>query len=134
MYPKLTTQKIGAMWRAFKKHQTAYYVALTCGISETTARKYILNHNFATRFAKLQARANEIVDEDQAQSLARAIKNSANINIFIADALLDTLKNKTFKPGTADYDRMVRLERYLRGEPDSRTEQGGTFEWLEVDK
>ena len=134
MHPKLSTQKIGAMWRAYKQHQSAYYVALTCSISETTARKYITNHNFAERFVKLQAKANEYVDDDQAKSLARAIENSANITTFIADALLDALKNKTFKPGTADYDRMVRLERYLRGEPDTRTEQAGTFEWLRVDK
>ena len=131
MHPKLSTQKIGAMWRAYKQHQSAYYVALTCSISETTARKYITNHNFAERFAKLQAKANEILDDDQAKSLARAIKDSANITIFIADALLDALKNKTFKPGTADYDRMVRLERYLRGEPESRTEDVGTWTWKE---
>jgi hypothetical protein len=127
----LSTQQIAALWRAYKIRQTVSFVAKHCDVSWGTAAKYILDHNFAQRFVKLQAKANDILDEDQAKSLARAIKNSANINTFIADALLDALKNKTFKPGTADYDRMVRLERYLRGEPDSRIEQGVSLEWLD---
>ena len=130
----LSTQQIAALWRAYKIRQTARFVARHCSVSQHTAEKYILKHNFAQRLVKLQAKANNILDDDQAKSLARAIENSANINTFIADALIDALKNKTFKPGTADYDRMVRLERYLRGEPDTRTEQAGTFEWLRVDK
>ena len=127
----LSTQQIAALWRAYKIRQNANFVATHCRVSRHTAAKYILNHNFAQRFVKLQAKANDILDDDQAKSLARAIENSANINTFIADALLEALKNKTFKPGTADYDRMVRLERYLRGEPESRTEDVGTWQWLE---
>ena len=109
----LSTQQIAALWRAYKIRQTANYVATHCRVSRHTAAKYILNHNFAQRFVKLQAKANDILDDDHAKSLARAIKNVSNINIFIADALLDALKNKTFKPGTANYDRMVRLEKPL---------------------
>ena len=129
----LSTQQIAALWRAYKIRQTARFVGQHCHVSKNTAGKYIRDHNFAQRYVKLLAKANEYVDDDQAKSLARAIKNVSNINIFIADALLDALKNKTFKPGTADYDRMVRLERYLRGEPESHTEQGFSFEWLKVD-
>ena len=130
----LSTQQIAALWRAYKIRQTANFVATHCRVSRHTAAKYILNHNFAQRFAKLQAKANDILDDDQAKSLARAIKNTSNINTFIADALLDALKKKTFEVGTADYDRMVRLERYLRGEPDTRTDQGVSFRWFKVDK
>lgn len=130
----LTTQQIAALWRAYKIHQTACFVAQRCQVSPHTATKYFLSQNFAARFAKLKARADEIADEDQAKSLARAIKNVAHINSFIADALLEALRNKTLALSTADYDRMLRLERYLRGEPDSHTEQKVSFEWLEVDK
>ena len=129
----LSTQQIAALWRAYKIRQTARFVAQHCTVSPHTAEKYIRNHNFAERYAKLQAKANEFLDEDQAKSLARDLENITNIKSFIADALLDALKNKTFKPGTADYDRILRLERYLRGEPDSRTEQDFSFEWLDDD-
>ena len=129
----LSTQQIAALWRAYKIRQTANYVGTHCHVSHNTVAKYIRDLNFAERFAKLQAKANDILDDDQAKSLARAIKNTANINTFIADALIDALKNKTLKLGTADYDRMVRLERYLRGEPESHTEQDFSFEWLDDD-
>jgi len=129
----LSTQQIAALWRAYKIRQTVSFVAKHCDVSWGTAEKYIRDHNFAQRFAKLQAKANEFLDEDQAKSLARDLKNITNIKSFIADALLDALKNKTFKPGTADYDRILRLERYLRGEPESRTEQDFSFEWLDDD-
>ena len=134
MYPKLSTQKIGAMWRAYKKHQTAYYVALTCGISETTARKYITNQNFATRFAKLLAKVNELVDEDQAKSLANTLKPLSNIRtILLQDALAHAQKGE-LEATISDIDKVVRLERYLRGEPDTRIEEGVSFRWLdEVD-
>jgi len=129
----LSTQQIAALWRAYKIRQTARFVAQHCTVSPHTAEKYIREHNFAERYAKLQAKANEFLDEDQAKSLARDLKNITNIKSFIADALLDALKNKTFEPGTADYDRILRLERYLRGEPESRTEQDFSFEWLDDD-
>ena len=129
----LSTQQIAALWRAYKIRQTARFVARHCSVSQHTAEKYILNHNFATRFAKLQARANEIVDEDQAQSLANTLKPLSNIRtILLQDALTHAQKGE-LKATISDIDKVVRLERYLRGEPDTRTEQGGTFEWLEVD-
>ena len=129
----LSTQQIAALWRAYKIRQTANYVGTHCHISHNTAAKYIRDRNFAARYAKLQAKADELVDEDQAKSLARDLENITNIKSFIADALLDALKNKTFEPGTADYDRILRLERYLRGEPDSHIEQDFSFEWLDDD-
>ena len=129
----LSTQQIAALWRAYKIRQTARFVGDHCHVSKNTAAKYIRDRNFAERYAKLQAKADELVDEDQAKSLARDLKNITNIKSFIADALLDALKNKTFKPGTADYDRILRLERYLRGEPDSHIEQDFSFEWLDDD-
>jgi hypothetical protein len=117
----LSSQQIAALWRAYKIRQTVSFVAKHCDVSWGTAEKYIRDHNFAQRFVKLQAKANEFLDEDQAKSLARDLKNITNIKSFIADALLDALKNKTFKPGTANYDRILRLERYLRGEPESHS-------------
>ena len=130
---QLSTQQIAALWRAYKIRQNANYVGTHCHISHNTAAKYIRNHNFATRFAKLQARANELVDEDQAQSLANTLKPLSNIRtILLQDALTHAQKGE-LKATISDIDKVVRLERYLRGEPDTRTEQGGTFEWLEVD-
>ena len=130
MHPKLSTQKIGAMWRAYKQHQSAYYVALTCSISETTARKYIANHNFAQRLVKLLAKVNEFVDEDQAKSLANTLKPLSNLRAILLNDALDHAKQGKLEATITDIDKIVRLERYLRGEPESRTEDVGTWKWL----
>jgi len=129
----LSTQKIAALWRAYKQHQTVQYVAIKCSVSRVTARKYILNHNFAERYAKLLAKGNEYVDEDQAKSLANTLKPLDNERAILLETLLAHYKQGDFEATISDVDKIVRLERYLRGEPDSRTEQDFSFEWLDDD-
>ena len=130
----LSSQQIAALWRAYKIRQTARFVARHCSVSQHTAEKYIRDHNFAQRYAKLQAKANEFLDEDQAKSLANTLRPLANLRAIILKDLLAHVKNGEVEASFADVDRIIRLERYLRGEPDSHTEQAITFEWLEVDE
>jgi hypothetical protein len=126
MTAPLSKQKKAALWRAYKKRQTANYVARSCKVSPHTAQKYIRELKFAERSAKLQEKANDLRDDDQARALAEDIKILANIKSLLAEAVLsglrDKLKLKEFQPGTAEYDRLVRLERFLRGEPESHAE------------
>ena len=130
----LSSQQIAALWRAYKIRQTARFVGTHCHVSKNTAAKYILNHNFAERYAKLLAKANEFVDEDQALSLANTIKPLANARALLLEQLLTHVKNGDIKATVSDVDKIIRLERYLRGEPGSHTEQAVTFEWLDVDE
>lgn len=127
----LSHQKQAALFRAFKQRQTANYVASHCHISPHTAQKYIVSLNFKQRLDKLLAKANVIVDDDQAKSLAEDIKTVSNLKTQIASELRILLAKGDLQPGTSDYDRLVRLERFLRGEPESRSEQTVSFEWLE---
>ena len=95
----LSTQQIAALWRAYKIRQTARFVARHCSVSQHTAAKCILNHNFAQRFAKLQAKANDILDDDQATSLANTLKPLANLRfILLRDALAHAKKKVSSKP------------------------------------
>jgi len=129
----LSTQQIAALWRAYKIRQTANYVGTHCHVSHNTATKYIRNHNFAERYAKLQAKANEFLDEDQAKSLANTLRPLANVRAILLETLLAHYKQGDFEATISDVDKIVRLERYLRGEPESHTEQEFSFEWLDVD-
>ena len=129
----LSTQQIAALWRAYKQRQSAQYVSIKCAVSRNTAAKYILNHNFAQRFAKLLAKANEFVDEDQAKSLANTLKPLANARALLLEQLLAHVKKGELKATISDIDKIVRLERYLRGEPEAHTEQAVSFEWLDAD-
>ena len=127
----LSHQKQAALFRAYKQRQTANYVATRCGISPHTAQKYIVSLNFKQRLDKLLTKANGLVDDDQAKSLAKDIITVSNLKTLIASELKTLLEKGNLQPGTSDYDRLVRLERYLRGEPESRTEQSVSFEWLD---
>ena len=129
----LSQQKIAALWRAYKIRQTANYVGTHCHVSHNTAAKYIHNHNFAERYAKLQAKANEFLDEDQAKSLANTLKSVANARALLLQDLLVQIKKGDLKASVSNVDKIVHLERHLRGEPKSRTEQDFSFEWLDDD-
>ena len=134
MTAPLSYQKKGALWRAYKQRPTASYVANTCGVSWHTANKYIRELNFPQRLANLHALANTMVDKDQATDLVEELKTVANVKTLVSDDLIEAYKNKELRIAplsTADYDRLVRLERYLRGEPESRTQQAFTLEFLE---
>ena len=127
----LTAQKKAALWRMYKQKQTANYVAVHCNVSPHTAEKYIKTLNFKTRLEKLLQKANDFVDEDQAKSLANTIKPIANMRVCLLEQILKQIKKGELAASITDVDRLIRLERYLRGEPESRTEDVGTWTWLE---
>ena len=133
MTAPLSRQKIAALWRVYKQRPSANYVATHCKVSPHTAQKYIREHKFADRFAKLQEKANEIVDEDQALSLANTLQPLANSRALLLEQLLAQIKKGELVASVADIDKIIRLERFLRGEPESRTEDLGTWKWLEED-
>lgn len=131
---QLSQQKKAALWRAYKQRQTANFVATHCSVSPHTAERYIRILNFKKRFEKLVLKANDLVDEDQAASLANTLRPLANIRTQLIDQLLSHLKKGELEASITDVDKIVRLERYLRGEPDSRTEDIGSWKWLEDDE
>ena len=130
----LTTQKKAALWRAYKQRQTANYIAVRCNVSPHTAEKYIAKLHFKARLEKLMQKANDFVDEDQAKSLANTITKIANMRVRLLEQILKQIKKGELDASITDIDKLIRLERYLRGEPESRTEDVGTWMWLEEDE
>ena len=130
----ITSQQKAALWRAYKRRQTANYVATHCNVSPHTAEKYIKTLNFKNRLEKLLLKANDFVDEDQALSLANTIQPVANMRVRLLEQILKQIKKGELDASISDVDKLIRLERYLRGEPESRTEDVGTWRWLEEDE
>lgn len=130
---RLSPQKRAALWRAYKQRQTANYVATHCKVAPHTAEKYIKSLNFKERYEKLLQKVNEFVDEDQAQSLANTLRPLANIRALLIKQLLTHVKEGGLDASVCDIDKIIRLERYLRGEPDSRIEDIGSWQWLNED-
>lgn len=127
----MTQQKVTAMWKAYKKHQTAFYVAKAANVSPHTAQKYINAGRFSVRFSKLKVKASEIADDAQADALADDLIKLGNIKSLLSEAILTSLKKGTLKPTITELDRVIRLIAFIRGEPDQRTEEYYDFSWIE---
>ena len=126
--PEATKQ---AMWKAYKKHQSAFHVARSAHVSPHTAQKYINSGRFAVRFSKLKVKASVIADDAQADVLAEDLIKLGNIKTLISDAILTSLEKGTLNPSIAELDKIVRLIMLIRGEPDQRTEEYYDFSWIE---
>lgn len=120
-----------AMWKAYKKHQSAFYVARQANVSPHTAQKYINSGKFSVRFSKLKVKASEIADDAQADALAEDLIRLGNIKSNLSEAILTGLKKGTLRPSIADLDRLIRLIAFIRGEPDQSSEEYFDFSWVE---
>ena len=120
MSKKLTSKKLAQMFKAFCERQSVQYVARKCKIHYSTCRKYRQLNNWDSRLAKIQAKAEQIAGANSAQELA----DSLSIVRFCKQKLFDQVKAmKTAELSDtpiADLDRLIRLELFLMGQPDSR--------------
>jgi hypothetical protein len=129
MTAPLSYQKKGALWRAYKQRPTAHHVAVTCHISPHTAEKYIKELNFALRLKNLQAKASQIPSDNEAMRYAAELEKVDKISESTLDTVIEALANKTAMPSIRDVDRILRLKRFLRGGPESRTAHEVSFYW-----
>jgi hypothetical protein len=129
--PGVSQATIEAMWKAYKKHQSAFHVARAANVSPHTAQKYISKGNFAVRFSQLKVKASVIADDAQANVLAEDLIKLGNIKTLISDAILTSIKKGTLKPSITELDKIIRLIMFIRGEPDQRTEEYYDFSWIE---
>lgn len=120
-----------AMWKAYKKHQSAFYVSRQANVSPHTAQKYINSGHFSVRFSKLKVKASTIADGAQADALAEDLIKLGNIKSLLSEAILRSLKKGTLKPTITELDRIIRLIAFIRGEPDQRTEEYYDFSWID---
>ncbi len=122
---------VDAMWKAYKKHQSAFYVARIANVSPHTAKKYINKEKFAIRFSKLKVKASAIADDAQADALAQDLIKLGNIKTLVSEAILKSLKKESLQPTIQELDKIIRLIAFIRGEPDQRTEEYYDFSWIE---
>ena len=129
MTAPLSYQKKGALWRAYKQRPSARYVATACDVSWHTASKYIKELHFPQRLKALQAKASTIVSDDEAKRYADELEKVDKISESTLDTVIEALANKTVQPSIRDVDRILRLKRFLRGEPESRAAHDVSILW-----
>jgi len=130
----LSETEIEKLWQAYQEHQSAYFVAAKCKVSSTTARKYRYSEHWDERLRNIRAKASTLADNKVARELAKDVEVAHDIQMKIADSIQKQLEAGNYKVTVRDYERLVKLEYFLRGLPDSRTEHPNiSFEWLEDD-
>jgi 2-succinyl-5-enolpyruvyl-6-hydroxy-3-cyclohexene-1-carboxylate synthase len=131
MATALSEEKIKELWQAYQKHPSVYFVAAKCKVSPTTARKYRDSQHWEERLQKIRDKARTLADANAAEQLATDIQMIHDLKIQIATTIQKQLEAGNYKPTVRDYDSLVRLEQFLKGGPDSRTEESHvSFEWL----
>lgn len=120
---KLSTRKRNAMFRAWCAKQATTHVAKHCKISHTTVTRYRALDNWDARWEEIQTKARAEADATNARSMAAMIDDVGDIRGNIIKALLAaTEPDGQPKITVWDLDKIIRLEQFLKGHPDARTE------------
>ena len=125
------------LWQAYLEHPSLHYVAKTCGVSPATVKRYRDSEHFDERRQKINDKNRAIADGDDnniVHQRATEIERIHEINLKMAESFLERLESGNYKPTIKDYDRLVRLEFYLRDLNTITENHGFTFEWLDDDE
>jgi len=124
---RLSTEDVEKMFKIYVANPVIRFVAETCKISGTTVRKYRDRDKWDRRRDDIIERARR-KDSNEA---AKALSENLKIVRFAKAKLIKKIQtNKAKSRSTyAELDRMMRLEGFLLGQPDSRPSVG-RFEHL----
>ncbi|MCK4734274.1 MAG: hypothetical protein KAT65_17605 [Methanophagales archaeon] len=110
-------------------------------MSPATVKRYRDSEHFEERRQKIRDKDRAIANangdgdgDDIAHQRATEIERIHEINLKMAESFMERLESGNYKPTIKDYDRLVRLEFYLRDLNAITEDHGFTFEWLDVDK
>ena len=130
----LSDEKIEKMWQAYQVHPTTYFVNKKCNVSRSTVRRYRDSEHWDERLQEIRDKASALADNKAAQRLANAVEVVHDLRVKIAESIKERLEAGNYKPTVMDLERLVKLEQFLSGLSESRTEQEGTFEWRWVEE
>ncbi len=118
---KLTKKKVGDMWKMFQAGFSAPAIARACSVSKGAVLTYRKTQKWVERRDAITERANAKADSEQVTLLAENMK----IVRFAKGKLLEQLKKiadgeEISRMPVTDLDKLIRLEEFLHGRPDSR--------------
>ena len=116
---KLTLQDREHMFQAWQERQSVTHVARVTGFGTTTVSKYRKLDQWDERLKEIQVKAEALSDEAASVHLARVLENVTDLQDALIGQLRQLLEAKQYIPQVRDVDLLVRLERYLRGQPES---------------
>ncbi|MFH1738391.1 MAG: hypothetical protein ABIH23_05240 [bacterium] len=122
MATKISTRKRSSMFRSFCARQANIYVAKHCHISPTTVSRYRTIDNWDERWAEIEAIGRAAAAQEEARAVAKMISDVGDIRANIIKRLIDITADDMHKITVWDLDKIIRLEQFIKGHPDARTE------------
>ena len=118
---KLSKKKVAQMWAMFQSGVSCQAIGRAVSVSRPTVMRYKRIEKWVARRDKITERANTKADTEQVSLLAENMK----IVRFAKGKLLEQLKmiadgQEISKMPVTDLDKLIRLEEFLHGRPDSR--------------
>ena len=118
---KIGRDVVDEMWRMFQAGVSCLSISRAVSVSKPTVLRYKKIEKWVARRAKITERANVKADAAQVSLLAENMK----IVRFAKAKLLEQLKKiadgeEISKMPVTDLDKLIRLEEFLHGRPDSR--------------
>lgn len=124
---RLSTEDVERMFMVYVQHPVLRYVAESVSVSIPTVRRYRDKDNWDERRQEILERVRRKEGNETAKALAANLK----VVRFAKAKLVKKVQSGKEKSTStfAELDRMIRLEGFLLGQPDSRTAVG-QFEHL----
>lgn len=128
---QLSTEDVEKMFILYVSNPVVQFVANSLHVSRTTVAKYRDKENWDSRRDQIIRDVRKRDDNVAGKALAENLK----VVRFAKAILVKKIQSKKAKSTStyAELDRMIRLEGFLLGQPDSRTETG-RFEHLTDDQ
>jgi hypothetical protein len=121
--PKIDDKKRAEMWAAFQEKQAERWVAETCDVSRSSVRRYRKLDRWDERLEEIRLKTDQLVNHKTAEKAAGIRTRHIQIVQAAQAKFVKALSEDKVDFTVADYDRLVKLELLLSGEPTERTEE-----------
>ena len=138
-YLKLTNEKRDEMFRSWLFKSTVDYVSRKCGVHRATVDRYRKLDEWDARVKVIQDKAREKLDNNDANRLAEKLETLRKAKDLWVASLIGHVKCPhcgenipvpKMKMTFGDFDKIIRLELFLRGQPDNRPKVGDALDHL----
>ena len=129
----LKPDKVQAMKKAFLIHRSNSTVSKLLSVSMVTVRKYRKAGKWDELAGRADEKVNEAVIEKTSKDTIDNIEMVQEVKRYVWEALKEFHDNKSLDPTVNDLDKIVRLEAFLKGDPDSRPGNSSTITQVNIE-
>jgi hypothetical protein len=126
------------MFKAWCDDPRIPHVERACSVSKGTVRKYRRLDDWDNRLEKIKAMARNKLDQDEVRHTEEQLRLIRRVKDVYIQCLTGRARCEcgkfieipTLEPKYADIEKIMRLEEFMRGKPDSRPDIGRVLEQM----